>query len=165
MRLDPSTEEYAVTAAASVAAYFLRQDRSVGLIASGSHPLVLTPDRGGRQLMKILRELAVVRAEDHAPAGRVAGGRKVAHFSRSDTIIVVTPSTSDAWVGPLAHLKQRGIQTAAVLIEPSSFGGMMNSMLTIGALAALDVRSYLIKRDDALDLALHAPRFGPRPMR
>jgi uncharacterized protein (DUF58 family) len=164
VRLEPATEEYAVTAAASVAAYFLRQDRAVGLIASGSHPLVLTPDRGGRQLLKILRELAVVRADDHAPLAELLAAES-AHFSRSDTIIIVTPSASDTWVGPLAHLKHRGIQTAAVLIEPSSFGGTTNSMVVIGALAALDVRSYLVKRDDALDLALHAPRFGPRPMR
>jgi uncharacterized protein (DUF58 family) len=164
VRLDPATEEYAVTAAASIAGYFLRQDRAVGLIASGSRPLVLTPDRGGRQLLKILRELAVVRADDPAPLAELLAAES-AHFSRSDTIIVVTPSASDAWVGPLAHLKHRGVQTAAILIDPSSFGGATNSMLVIGALAALDVRSYLIKRNDALDLALHAPRFGPRPMR
>ncbi len=164
VRLDPSTEEYAVTVAASVAAYFLRQDRAVGLIASGSHPLIVAPDRGGRQLIKILRDLAVVRADEHAPLAELLAAES-AHFTRSDTLIVVTPSASDVWVGPLAHLKHRGVQTAAVLIEPSSFGGASNSMLVIGALAALDVRSYLVKRDDALDLALHAPRFGPRPMR
>ena len=68
-------------------------------------------------------------------------------------------------MGPLAHLKYRGVQSTAVLIEPSTFGGGQNSLLAVGALAALDVPSYLVKRDDALDLALHVPQFGPRPLR
>jgi uncharacterized protein (DUF58 family) len=164
VRLDPATEEYAVTIAASLAAHFLRQDRAVGLMASGARPIILAPDRGGRQLVKILRALAVVRADDPLPLAELLAAEAL-HFSRSDTAVVVTPSTSDAWVGPLAHLKHRGVQSTAVLIEARTFGGADDSMLVVGSLAALDVPNYLVKRDDALDLALHVPQFGPRPLR
>jgi uncharacterized protein (DUF58 family) len=164
IRLDPSSEEYAVTIAASLASYFLRQDRAVGLMASGNRPVVLAPDRGGRQLVKILRALALVRADDPLPLSELLTGESL-HFSRSDTAVVITPSASDSWVGPLAHLKHRGVQSTAVLIDPSTFGGTTSSMLVVGALAAIDVANYLVKRDDSLDLALHVPQFGPRPLR
>src|SRR5439155_21655556 len=52
-----STEEYSVTVAASLARHFLMQNRSVGLLAQKE---VLPPDRGIRQLTKVLELLAVV---------------------------------------------------------------------------------------------------------
>ena len=47
--LEPSTEEYSVTIAASLAKYFLVRNRAVGLIAYGQRREVLSPERGERQ--------------------------------------------------------------------------------------------------------------------
>ena len=55
--LDPSTEEYAVTIAASIAAHLISQGRSVGFMAWGQHRVLLPADRGGRQLIKILERV------------------------------------------------------------------------------------------------------------
>src|SRR5690606_10175361 len=57
-----STEEYAVTIAASLARHFLNQNRNVGLIGSASTHISIPTDRGGRQMLKILEQLAVARA-------------------------------------------------------------------------------------------------------
>ena len=164
VRLDPSTEEYAVTVAASIAAHFLQQDRAVGLIASGNRPVVLPPDRGGRQLIKVLRELAVARADEPLSLAELLTG-EAQHFSRSDTLVVVTPATDEGWVAALAHVRRRGVQATAVLIDPGTFGSSRDPMLVVGALATADVPSYLIKRDDALDVALHTPHYSSRPLR
>ena len=45
-----STEEYAVTVAASLASRFIEEGRNVGLIASGSHLETIPADRSDRQL-------------------------------------------------------------------------------------------------------------------
>ena len=46
--LPPSTEEYSVSVAASVARYYLRLGRSVGFISTGQSLTMLPADRGGR---------------------------------------------------------------------------------------------------------------------
>ena len=151
--LEPETEEYAVTIAASLAAHFLQLGRDVGLIATAHRPLVLPPDRGGRQLVKMLRALAVVRAEDPLPLAQLLTGQG-ALFGRGDSVIVVTPSVKEAWVAALQEVQMRGARATAVLIEPRTFGSPDSAMITVGALAAIDVPSYLVKRDDTLELAL-----------
>lgn len=153
LHLEPETEEYAVTIAASLAAHFIQRGREVGLLATAHRPLLIPEDRGARQLAKILRVLAVARAEDPLPLAQMLLGQR-AQFGRGDSLVVITPSTSDAWVGALHEVTQRGSRATAVLIEPNTFGSPQSSLLVVGALAAVDVPSYLVKRDDSLQLAL-----------
>ena len=151
--LEPETEEYAVTIAASLAAHFLAQDRQVGLLATAGQPLLIPPDRGARQVIKILRALAVARADDPLPLAQLLL-RQSANFGRGDTLIVVTPSTAEGWITALHQVRIRGSRATAILIEPNTFGSAQTSLLTVGALAAVDVPSYLVKRDDQLELVL-----------
>ena len=67
-----SVEEYAVTICASLAKYFLDENRAVGFAAQGLH---LSPDRGTRQLLKILEVLAFVRPGAWYLAGGAARRR------------------------------------------------------------------------------------------
>ena len=57
-----STEERAVTIAASVIAKALREHRSVGLVASGRSSGRFDPDRGTKQFSKLMQYLAEVSA-------------------------------------------------------------------------------------------------------
>ncbi|HST06099.1 MAG TPA: DUF58 domain-containing protein [Chloroflexia bacterium] len=160
LALEPSTEEYSVTVTASLAAYFLGQGKSVGLIAWGQHRVTIPADRGGRQLIKILRALAVLRAEGEVALEEVLVAEQQ-HFSRQDTLVIVTPSLDEAWVASLQLQLYRIASAAAVLVEPGTFGGVGNPLLTVSALSALNVPSYLVKRDDSIDAALHQQFAGP----
>ena len=151
--IEPETEEYAVTIAASLAAHFLQQGRDVGLLVTAHRPLVIPADRGSRQLVKLLRALAVARAEDPLSLGELLLGQ-AQQFGRGDTLIVITPSTSEAWVAALQDVLMRGTRAAAILIEAHTFGARNSSMLAVGALAASNVPNYLVKRDDSLPLVL-----------
>src|SRR5690606_17598161 len=66
-KLPESTEEYTVTVAASLAQFFLRRDRALGMLAYGQSREVVQPDRGERQLNRILETLAVLRATGQVP--------------------------------------------------------------------------------------------------
>ena len=151
--LDPTTEEYSVAVTASLASYFLEQGKSVGLIAWGQHKVTLPADRGGRQLVKMLRALAVLRAEGTVGLGDLLTAES-RHFSRQDTIVVVTPSLDESWVAALQVQLYKGITSVAVVVEPGTFGGEGNPMLLVSALSAIKVPSYLVKRDDSIDSAL-----------
>jgi uncharacterized protein (DUF58 family) len=65
--LPPSTEEYGVCIAASLVRDYLRRGRAVGFVCAGQHLTLISPDRGGRQLGKILEALALARAEGSLP--------------------------------------------------------------------------------------------------
>jgi uncharacterized protein (DUF58 family) len=160
VRLDPTTEEYSITVAASVAAYLIAQGRSVGFMAWGQHRVVLPADRGGRQLIKILRALAVLRAEGATPVGEllVAENR---HFSRQDTLVVITPSLREEWIASLQGQLSKGLHATAVLVEPGTFCGSGNALMMVGGLSALDVRVHVVKRDDSIDAALGRAYDGP----
>jgi uncharacterized protein (DUF58 family) len=157
--LDPTTEEYAIVTASSLASHYIAQGRTVGLIAWGQHRVTLAADRGARQLVKILRALAVLRAEGTTPLGTVLEAEQ-AMFSRPDTLFVVTPSLQEDWFDGLRTQQFRGVNPAVAIIEPATFGADGNAALTVSALAALNVPSYLIKRDVELDISLHRSALG-----
>ncbi len=153
LRLDPSTEEYSVTIAASLAAYLISQGRSVGFMSWGQHRVLIPADRGGRQLIKILRALAVLRAEGATPLGEllVAESRQ---FSRQDTLIAITPSLREEWVVSMRGQMNRGMHGVAVIVEPGTFCGDGNPLMLVSTLSSQEIPAYLVKRDDSIDASL-----------
>lgn len=152
---DESTEEYAVTIAASLAGRLLEQGRSVGLIAAGARRHALPSDRSDRQYLRILEELATARAEGNRPLAEMitADGYRC---SRDTVALVITPSLDEHWVPALQRLKMNGVGTAAIFLEPATFGslgepdGDVGALVQVGALAAAGIPSYFVKQGDAL---------------
>lgn len=153
LELIPSTEEYSVTVAASLAKHFLARDRAVGLIAHSRRREVIQPDRGERQLNKILETLAVIEARGRIPIAQVvaAEGR---HLSRNTTLIIITPSTAMDWVATLRDLRRRGVQGVAVLLAANTFGVAPSWKTTQAELIASGILTYLVRRGDSLAAAL-----------
>jgi uncharacterized protein (DUF58 family) len=150
---DDGTEEHAVRIAASVARFFLLANRSVGFLAYGQQFHVQEAERGVSQYTRILEALALARAQGDVPLSDLLNheGRR---FGRHTTVVVVTPSTNERWVASLQMLAGRGVKLAAILLEPGTFGGSGNTLVTFGALAAADVFTYLVKRTDDLSTTL-----------
>jgi uncharacterized protein (DUF58 family) len=152
-RGDDGTEEYAVQVAASIARFFLVANRSVGFISYGKQLFVQEAERGAQQYTHILEALALSRAEGDVPMGRLIDNESK-RFGRHTTVVVITPSTSDDWVGSLQFIAERGVKVACALIEPSTFGAETNSLLVFSELAAADIYTYMLKRSDDLITAL-----------
>jgi len=155
-----STEEYAVTVGASLAHHFLSQNRAVGLLASSRQNVVIPTDRGGRQMIKILEQLAVIRADGDMPFGELImaeGGQ----FSRNSTVIFVTPSTNEDWVQSVIEIVSRRVQCVAVIIEPTTFGSGESSLFVISTLASIGVPTYLVKYGDDISRALATHSVAP----
>ena len=152
-RGDESTEEYAVAATASLAGHLLDQGRSVGLV---SQTATLPADRGPRQLERILEVLALVHATSHLTLSAILQA-ETSRFARSSTLIVVTPSTHEAWARFCHALSGRGVHTTAVLVEAATFGQAPSTLLLVSSLTAAHIPTYLIKRGDRLERALSTP--------
>lgn len=148
-----STLEVAVAATASLARRFLDEGRSVGLIATGAHLETIAPDRGSRQLSKLLEALAVVAGDGHMPLAEilVAESRR---FGRHTGLVVVSASTDDRWAGTLAEIAGRRVRATAVVVEAETFAPAPSALLAVGGLAAANIPVHLIKYGAPLAAAL-----------
>ncbi len=117
---EDSTVEYGVTIAATIAAYLLRQDLSLGMIVNGDHREFLTLDRGERQIERVLEMLAVVEQGSGSDL-KEALSLDAFHFGRNTVAIVITPSNSRDWHESLRHLQRRGVQVAVIGLDAASF--------------------------------------------
>jgi uncharacterized protein (DUF58 family) len=153
-----STEEYAVTAAASLAAHLLDGGRAVGLV---SQMVTLPADRGPRQVERIMEVLALVRGESRLSLDALLSA-ETSRFARSSTLVVITSSTAEGWARYCQALGGRGVRTSAVLVEASTFGTAPAPLLLVSSLAAAHMPTYLVKRGDELEHALAAPRASTR---
>jgi uncharacterized protein (DUF58 family) len=146
----PSTEEYAVTIAASLAKHLLAQRRALGMISYGQRREIVQVDRGERQLVRLLESLAVVKAESRIPLGEViaAEGNQLGGGA---TAIVITPSPFTSWVDALRDLKRKGVDAVAVHLEGSTFGDAPSSLDVMASLAASSIPAYLVKNGVPLE--------------
>lgn len=151
--LPPSTEEYGVSVAASLARYYLRHGRSVGLAATGQSISVLPPERGGRQLGKILEALALLRAEGELPL-RGLVEIQAQHLARGSTVVLITASVQPDIALIVDYLLRRGLRPIVVLINAASFNGQEGTAELAARLMVLNVPVRDIERDTDLAAGL-----------
>lgn len=161
---EDGTEEHAVRIAASVARHFLMANRSVGLIAAGARFHINEAQRGLPQYTRVLESLALVRAEGDVPLAALLN-REGQRFGRHTTLVVVTPSTDEAWLASLQLLATHGVRMAVVLLEARTFGDGANSLPVFGGLAAAQIPSVIVKQTDDVAKVLSAGMAARSPAR
>ncbi len=130
------------------------------MVTYGQLREVLQPDRGHRQLTKVLETLAMMRAEGEIPLTQVllSEGERL---GRGVTLVAITPSLDRTWVAASRDLVRRGVRLVAVVVDPESFGGPGGAEAVIAELQASRVPAYLVRNGDDLARALsHQMAFG-----
>lgn len=155
IQIPESTEEYIVSAAASIARHLLNGSRNVGLLSWGQHREIIPPEREARQLYKILESLAIVRAHGTHPLSEVLIAES-SQFSRSSTMVIITSSADPGWVTSLQQMLYRGIRAVVIYIDPETFGGF-SGQTALRKLSELRVPVYRVAQGQPLDLALRVP--------
>lgn len=151
--LPDATEEYTVTIAASLAQYFLRRDRAVGLLANGQSHEIVQPDRGERQLNRILETLAVLRAEGQVAIEDLLDTESQL-FPRGTTTIIITPTTREEWATSARQLSRRGLRVVCIQVNPESFGGRHSALPLTDLLRASNITTYVVDCGDNITAAL-----------
>jgi uncharacterized protein (DUF58 family) len=149
-RLPPATIEYAVTLAASIARYYLRRRCAVGLVAQGQTLTVLPPDRGGRQLNKILEALALLRGEGKLPVSGLLLAQSQ-HITRGSTVVLITPDNREEVAMGVDQVIRRGLRPVVVLLDALSFGGAPGAERLKATLQSLGVPLYFVHEGDDLE--------------
>jgi len=122
IKLPKDTYEYAISATASLARYFLQQKRAVGFVSSGSQFTVIPSERGERQIGKILETLAFLQPDGELPLlGCVSLHAK--YLPMGSGGILVTPSLNNDLLITVEYLNHRHLHPMVVSILPETFGG------------------------------------------
>jgi len=141
------TEEHAVLLAASLAARALSETRGVGLAAYSAEPQIVPPGLGQGQQWRILRALALLRADGTAGLGRAL--REFGDAARpGSAALIITPSADAGWLPELTQLARRGIETHVLLLDRASFGGAGNSEALRRSINLLGGRCAVVRRGE-----------------
>jgi len=155
-QLPPSTIEYAVTAAASLAMHFLQRNRAVGFIAYGAARQVIQPEPGEAQRLRLLEFLAVLNAEGNnslQDVVKIEGPR----IPQGATAIFITPSVSTDMLAGVRRLRHTGRQPVLVLLDAVSFGGPEGSHTIAEAARRSGITARIISYGDNLGEVLESP--------
>jgi len=86
----------------------------VGFLSYPKRRELIQPDRGERQLTRLMEVLAVAQAEGTVPIAQMLATDGT-HLTRQSTLIVITASTDTRWVTALRGLRSRGVQGIGAL--------------------------------------------------
>lgn len=153
LELPPSTTEYGVTIAASAARYFLLRNRAVGMMWNDGERQVLQTDRGQRQIRKILELLAVSNAQGDMPFDQLLLTDGI-RLNRNDIVLAISADPRPDWARALRELRRRGVNSIAVVIDGTTFGGRHPSTPLMHELEVSAVPTYPVKRGDSIENAL-----------
>lgn len=152
-KLPPSTLEYAISATASLAHYFIRQHRSVGLVTTGRNYAIIPAEYSERQEGKILETLAFIEAESSLSiSGLVAA--QAGQLSQGSSAILITPTVSTELLATVDDLLRRNLHPLVVLLMAKSFGGPPGSDKLYTSLQERGVPACSIYCDADLSLEL-----------
>lgn len=122
VKLAPSTLEYSISIAASLAHYFIGQRRAVGFVTASGHSFKVIPaERSERQEAKILAELAFVQAEStYTLPGLVTA--QMGQLPQGSSAILITPMIWSELLIGVDSLQRRNLRPVVVLLMSQSFG-------------------------------------------
>ena len=139
MKLPPSTMEYSVTIAASLAHYFLEQRRSVGLVTAAEREYAVIPaERSERQEAKILEALAFLQpASTYTLPSLVTA--QIGQLPKGSSAILITPMIWPELMLAVDSLQRRNLRPVVVLLMSQSFGNRASNEDLAGSLMARKV--------------------------
>jgi len=145
-KLPPSTFEYSVCIAASIARYYINQKREVGLSTCGTTHLILTADRGERQMAKILDNLALLTSEGTMPLFMLVTSH-LPSLIKGSTAIIITASSGEDVIMTCNSLLSHGISPVVILVDAGTFGGRSGSEELEERLVNQNVVVFRVKND------------------
>jgi uncharacterized protein (DUF58 family) len=156
VELPCDTFEYAVSAAASLARFFLNEKKAVGMACAASHFTVVSAERGERQLGKILETLAFLQPEGTMPLlGLITMQANLLPLGSG--VVLITPDARPELLVAVEDLQRRNLRPVVVLIKSETFGGAGETDLIAAGLLKRSVPVCRIGYGDELGPALSLP--------
>lgn len=151
--LPPDTFEYSISAAASIANYFLKRGEQVGLCCTGQITTTLPAEKGERQLGKILEALAFIRNESQLPLLGLVDA-VINQIARGCTVILISTTRSDSLAVSAQRFIRKNTHPVVVLADNETFGGAVGKKEEIQKLDDYFIPVITIRKGDDLQARL-----------
>jgi uncharacterized protein (DUF58 family) len=151
--LDESTDEYAVSIAASLARKYLDAQLPAGLIAYGDQRYMLPAEAGSGQFDRIMEFLAMSKAEGDTPLEQLLPQEEQL-WGYHSSIVIITSSHHFEWITAVKELARRRVKIAVVMLDGQSFGGMFDTMAVVPELYYAGVAPFVVRKGDSIPVAL-----------
>lgn len=153
VKLPIDTFEYAVSAAGSVINYYIKQGRTVGFVSAGEILTAISPERGERQLNKILETLTFLNPDGTLPlVGLVEA--QAPSLPRASTVVLITPSSDPDVDLAVDYLIMRNLRPVIVYVDTNSFGADQGDSGIIYRLKQRGVPVTVLRKDADLASSL-----------
>ncbi|MDE2860102.1 MAG: DUF58 domain-containing protein [Chloroflexota bacterium] len=149
-----NSEEFAVTAAASIAKSYSEVGWAVGLLAQGDRQYLLPPQEGAPAYERISMALTEARANGAYPISEVLSYWQTHVPSPAVSLVVVSASMEPGWGVALESVVRQGVTASAVVVDASSFGGRDDPALLLSRLQRRGVPTYLLRKGEDISYAL-----------
>jgi len=153
--MEQSTDEYAVSIAASLSKQYLDLGMPTGLIAYGSERYFLGAETGKAHFDRIMQQLALSDSKGEIPL-HTALAREEPIWDHQSSLVVITPSPCENWVTALRELSRQGVKVIVIVIDNQSFGGELNSLEVLAPLNMIGIPTYVVKKDDDFSVSLRS---------
>jgi len=154
--LPPVSFEYVITAAASLASYFLSERKAVGLACAAGKTIVVPAERGERQVNKIMETLAFIQSDGAMPLLSLVTIRSKL-LPIGTGVILITPAASNELLLAVEDLQRRNLRPIVVLIKSETFGGSGEIEPIVAGLMRRNVPVCPISFGDDLSVKLALP--------
>jgi uncharacterized protein (DUF58 family) len=154
--LQKDTFEYAVSAAASLARFFLMDKRAVGLACAAGKFFAVSSERGERQINKIMETLAFLQPDGMLPLFDLVN-IQAKLLPLGSGVIIITPSASPDLFPALEDLRRRNLRPVVILIKSETFGGQGETDKIVAGLLSQNIPACQIGFGDDLGAQLALP--------
>ncbi len=131
IKLPADTFEYAVSVAGSVANFYIKEGRNVGFVCASDLFTVISPERGERQLNKILETLTFLNSDGDLPLMALIEAQAPS-LPRASTVVIITPSNDPTVDLSVDYLIVRNLRPVVVYIDGSTFGAEEGGKEVVG---------------------------------
>jgi uncharacterized protein (DUF58 family) len=142
-RGDETSEEYAITMAASIVKKCLQSGIVAGILASDKRHSLIKPETGEKQLWDILETLALMKA-NRGPALSELSLYYLDSFRHNPLVIIIATSASENLAEVVAQLRNRVASMVVILVDAASFGGPPRSSQMAKTLIRSGAQVYTI---------------------
>ncbi len=153
LTLPPSTLEYEISIAASLAHYFIDQKRAVGLVTEDGSYTMIPAERSERQENKILETLAFLQGKGNLSIPAIVGA-EAPRLPQGSSVILLTPTTSLDLLIVVGDLQRRNLRPVVILLVAETFDGNKGTDKLARQLMEQQVAVCLIYCDTDLGQAL-----------
>jgi uncharacterized protein (DUF58 family) len=150
---EQSSEEYAVTIAASVVRKYLQGGMRVGLITADVKSTVIPVDRGEDHLWALLESLALTDGNREIKLNTVVSDN-LDNFRDNPLVIIIATSASESLMETIHLLRNRANSVVVVLLDIVSFGGRQPAADVARGLTWVGAQVYNIRKDEDIAKAL-----------